>query len=310
MPRERPAPRWVPPTRPATATALENLARIGLIAYGVVHLLVAWLALQLAWFGGGGESADQSGAMSTVAESPVGKPLLWVIAVGLIALAAWQAAEVLRWRSGWSASGKTRTKALRKSGNALVKAAIYIALAVLAIRFATGSGQSSSQSQQETTAGVLGWPGGQFIVGAAGLILIGSGVWHVRKGLTKTLPEADRHLRGVAEGAPPGHPARAGRLPRQGGRPRAGRRPARLRRDHLRPVEGPGPGRRAAHRAGAAVRPDPAHPGGPRASPPSARSSSCGPATRSAPDVRDPARCWTGRTASSPAPARSPTTRS
>jgi hypothetical protein len=164
---------------------LEHLARIGLIAYGVVHLLVAWLAIQLAWFGGGGESADQSGAMSTLADSPVGKPLLWVIAVGLVALAAWQAAEVLRWRSGWSASGKTRTKALRKSANALIKAAIYIALAVLAIRFATGGGQSSSQQQQETTAGVLGWPGGQFLVGAAGLILIGSGGWHVWKGLTK-----------------------------------------------------------------------------------------------------------------------------
>jgi len=165
---------------------LEHLARIGLIAYGVVHLLVAWLALQLAWFGGGGQSADQSGAMSTVADSPIGKPLLWVIAVGLIALAVWQAAEVLRWRSGWSGSGKTRTKALRKSGSALVKAAIYVALAVLAIRFAIGSGSSSSQQQQNTTAGVLGWPGGQFLVGAAGLILIGSGVWHVKKGLTKS----------------------------------------------------------------------------------------------------------------------------
>jgi hypothetical protein len=164
---------------------LEHLARVGLLAYGVVHLLVAWLALQLAWFDGAGESADQSGAMSTLAESPVGKPLLWVIALGLIALAVWQAAEVLRWRSGWSASGKARTKALRKSGNALIKAAIYMALAVLAIRFATGSGRSSSQQQQETTAGVLGWPGGQFLVGAAGLVLIGSGVWHIRKGVTK-----------------------------------------------------------------------------------------------------------------------------
>ena len=48
---------------------------------------------------------------------------------------------MLRWRSGWSASGKARTKALRKSGNALVKAVIYIALAVLAIRFATGERQ-------------------------------------------------------------------------------------------------------------------------------------------------------------------------
>jgi hypothetical protein len=163
---------------------LEHLARVGLLAYGVVHLLVAWLALQLAW-GGGGESADQSGAMRTLAESPLGKPLLWVIAVGLIALAVWQAAEVLRWRSGWSASGKARTKALRKSGNALVKAAIYITLAVLAIGFATGSGRSSSQQQQETTAGVFGLPGGQFLVGAAGLVLIGVGAWHVRKGVTK-----------------------------------------------------------------------------------------------------------------------------
>jgi hypothetical protein len=51
---------------------LENLARVGLLAYGVVHLLVAWLAVQLAWFGGNGKSADQSGAMSTLADSPVG----------------------------------------------------------------------------------------------------------------------------------------------------------------------------------------------------------------------------------------------
>ncbi len=164
---------------------LENLARIGLLAYGLVHVLVAWLALQLAWFGGGGQSADQSGAMATLAESPVGTPLLWVIAVGLIALAVWQAAEVLRWRSGWSASGKARTKALRKSGKALVKAAIYVALAVLAIRFATGGGQSSSQQQQQTTAGVFGWPAGRWLVGAAGLILIGSGAYHVYKGVTK-----------------------------------------------------------------------------------------------------------------------------
>jgi hypothetical protein len=164
--------------------SLEHLARVGLIAYGVVHLLVAWLALQLAW-GGGGESADQSGAMSTLAESSFGKPLLWVVAVGLVALAVWQAAEVLRWRHGWSASGKARTQALKKSGKAIVKAVIYAALAVLAIRFATGGGRSSSQQQQETTAGVFGWPAGQWLVAAAGLILIGVGAYHVYKGVTK-----------------------------------------------------------------------------------------------------------------------------
>jgi hypothetical protein len=56
---------------------------------------------------------------------------------------------------------------------------------VLAIRYATGNGQSSSQSQQETTAGVFGWPGGQWLVGAAGLVLVGVGAWHVRKGMNK-----------------------------------------------------------------------------------------------------------------------------
>ncbi len=164
--------------------SLERLARVGLIAYGVVHLLIAWLALQLAW-GGGGQSADQSGAMATLRESTFGKPLLWVVAVGLVALAVWQAAEVLRWRSGWSATGKTRTTALKKAGKAIVKAVIYATLAVLAIRFATGGGQSSSQEQQQTTAGVFAWPAGRWLVGAAGVILIGVGAYHVYKGVTK-----------------------------------------------------------------------------------------------------------------------------
>jgi hypothetical protein len=171
---------------------LENLARVGLIAYGVVHVLVAWLAIQLAWFGGNGKSADQSGAMSTLADSPIGKPLLWLIALGFIALAAWQAAEVLRWRGQWSASGKARAKALQRSGKALVKTVVYVVLAVLAIKFALGSGQSSSQQQEKTTAGVFGWPAGRWLVGVAGLVLIGVGIYHVYKGVTKSfLKEID-----------------------------------------------------------------------------------------------------------------------
>lgn len=170
--------------RAGSSDALENLARIGLLAYGVVHLLIAWLALQLAW-GGGGGSADQSGAMATLAESPVGKPLLWVIAIGMIALAVWQLAEVLRWRSGLSASGDQRKKAVRKTAKSIGKAAVYIALAVLAIRFAAGAGRSSSQQQQQTTAGVFGWPGGRWWVALAGLALVGSGAYHVYKGVSK-----------------------------------------------------------------------------------------------------------------------------
>src|SRR3954464_2882654 len=111
--------------RAGDSDALENLARVGLIAYGIVHVLVAWLALQLAW-GGGGTSADQSGAMSTLAEQPFGKPLLWILGLGLIALAVWQAAEALRWRRGWSGSGDAKKKAVTKTVKSVAKAVVYL----------------------------------------------------------------------------------------------------------------------------------------------------------------------------------------
>jgi hypothetical protein len=173
-----------PAGRAGNSDALEHLARVGLIAYGVVHLLIAWLALQLAW-GGGGGSADQSGAMATLASKPFGKPLLWVLAIGLIALAVWQLAELLRHVPGLRGSGETKKKAITGTVKSVSKAVVYVALAVTAIRFATGSGQSSSGQQQETVAGVFGWPAGRFLVGVAALVLIGVGAYHVRKGLTK-----------------------------------------------------------------------------------------------------------------------------
>ena len=170
--------------RAGNSDALEHLARIGLIAYGLVHVLVAWLALQLA-FGGGDQPADQSGALATLAEQPLGKPLLWVLAVGLLALAVWQAAEILRWRQGLSASGQARNKAVKKVGKAAVKTVIYLALTVLAIRTASGGGQSSGGSQQQTAAGVFGWPAGRWLVALAGLVIVAVGGYLVYKGVTK-----------------------------------------------------------------------------------------------------------------------------
>jgi hypothetical protein len=169
--------------RAGDSRALERLASVGLTAYGLVHLLIAWLALQLAW-GGGGESADQSGAMATIAEKPLGRALLWVLVVGLVALAVWQLAEVLRHRSGLQARGDARKKAAGKVGKSVAKTVVYLFLAVTALRFASGGGQSSSGQQQSTVGGVFGWPGGRFLVGIAALVVIGVGVYHVRKGIT------------------------------------------------------------------------------------------------------------------------------
>ncbi|MFC4943207.1 DUF1206 domain-containing protein [Pseudonocardia sp. GCM10023141] len=164
---------------------LEVLARVGLIAYGIVHLLIGWLALQIAW-GSAGGSADTSGAMKTVAEQPFGKILLWLVAIGLVALALWQASEAI-----WGYRHLDGVQRIRKQITNGAKALIYAGLGASAVSVAlgSGSGSSSSQTQQHTTAGVLAWPAGQVIVVAAALIIIAVGVAGVVKGITMSFAE-------------------------------------------------------------------------------------------------------------------------
>jgi hypothetical protein len=166
------------------STSLEMVARAGLIAYGVVHLLIGWLAVQIAWSASDSKSADTSGALKTLASQPFGRILLWLVAIGLVALALWQASEAV-W--GYrNADGAERARKRLASG---ASAVVYAALGFSAASFALGSGSSSSASQKHATTGVLAWPGGRVVVVAAGLIVIAVGVAHVIKGAKKSFAE-------------------------------------------------------------------------------------------------------------------------
>ena len=166
------------------SASLELLARAGLIAYGVVHLLIGWLAVQIAWSASASKSADTSGALKTLASQPLGKILLWLVAVGLVALALWQASEAI-----WGYRNSAGAKRVRKQVTSGAMAVIYAALGVSAASVALGSGSSSSQSQKQATSGVLAWPAGRTIVVVTGLIIIGVGVAHVVKGVKKSFIE-------------------------------------------------------------------------------------------------------------------------
>jgi hypothetical protein len=170
--------------RAGDSAQLEALARVGLIAYGVVHLLISWLALQLAWGAPARKSADPSGALTSVADQPLGKILLWLVAVGLVALALWKVSEAI-----WGYRGREDVKRVRKQVASGARAVIYAALGFSAASFALGSGSSSSQSQQTATSGVLGWPAGRVMVVVAGLIVVGVGVAGVVKGARKSFGE-------------------------------------------------------------------------------------------------------------------------
>jgi Domain of Unknown Function (DUF1206) len=163
---------------------LEMVARAGLVAYGLVHLLIAWLALKIAWSGSAGQSVDTSGAMTTLAAQPFGKVLLWLVAVGLVALALWQVSEAV-----WGHRYRRGVAKVREKATSGAMTLVYAALGVSAASVALGSGSSSSQSEQHATSGVLALPGGRVIVVAAGLVIIGIGIAGMVRGVLKSFSE-------------------------------------------------------------------------------------------------------------------------
>jgi Domain of Unknown Function (DUF1206) len=171
-------------------------ARVGLLSYGVTHLLIAWAALHVA-FGTGGEQADQNGAFQTIAAQPLGQVLLWVLVVGFAAVALWRLEQAV-WGFTYVSDTKKRVRERVESG---AKAAVFVVLAVLAAN--TASGGASSNGGQEATAGVLGLPGGRFLVGAAGVVILAIGLNKAKHGWEKKFVEdmdlpSDRHAREAA----------------------------------------------------------------------------------------------------------------
>ena len=162
---------------------LDHAIRAGLVAYGVVHLLVAWLAVQLA-FGDKTDSASNSGALHLLSEQPLGKFLVWAVAVGMFLLVLWR---LLEFAFGYPEETDEK-KRWRKRATSLGKAIIYGALGVSAVRVAAGDG-SSQGGTDSTTAKLMQLPGGQLIVGAIGLAIIGYGISLIVRGWTEKFRE-------------------------------------------------------------------------------------------------------------------------
>lgn len=149
---------------------LKTLGRAGVAAEGLVYLLIAWLAAQVA-LGGSSGSADSSGALGQIASQPFGKVLLVVLAVGFVLLLLWQAVVVV---TGEKTSHRV---------SAAVKAVAAAALAVSCLRFATGGGSSSGNQQQTLTQRVLEAPGGPVLLVVVGLAIVAVGVVTAVKGV-------------------------------------------------------------------------------------------------------------------------------
>lgn len=162
---------------------LDHAIRAGLIAYGVVHLLVAWLAVQLA-LGEKEDQASNSGALHYLAQQPMGRVLVWLIAIGMLLLVVWRVLEAAYDFDDVS----DEKKRWFKRASSIGKAVIYGALAWSAFKTATGDGGGKGGTDS-TTSKIMQLPGGQLIVGLIALAIIGYGVSLVVRGWTEKFRE-------------------------------------------------------------------------------------------------------------------------
>ena len=114
---------------------LDHAVRAGLVAYGVVHVMIGWLALQLA-FGDREGQTSSTGALQELAQQPFGSVLVWLVAFGLALLVVWRLLEAF---AGQDDNDDDRWK---KQISSVAKAIIYAALAFTAVRVATSDGGS------------------------------------------------------------------------------------------------------------------------------------------------------------------------
>jgi len=154
--------------------------RIGLISYGVVHLLIAWLAAHLA-LGSSKGSASRNGALTEVARQPLGSTLLYVMTFGFLALVIWQLIEAT---VGSSGEHDTKKRTLKRASS-LLKVAVYATLGFSAFKVASGGGSGNGNQGKTMTAKVMNLPGGQLLVGLAGVAIAAYAAYLIYRGLSE-----------------------------------------------------------------------------------------------------------------------------
>jgi Domain of Unknown Function (DUF1206) len=158
---------------------VEKVARFGLVAQGVSFGLVAVLAIKLA-LGDGGRATDRQGALRTIAQDGIGRVVVIALALGFGSYALWRLVEALFGHKLESSKDEGAWKRL----GALGKAAIYGALCAVAVSVLAGEGGGSGREEQEAAAGILGWPGGRWVVIAIAVGIAIAALWNLYRGIS------------------------------------------------------------------------------------------------------------------------------
>ena len=133
--------------------------RLGFAARGLVYLLIGLLALSA-----GGRKNGPEGAFDLLQDQPMGAPILYLAALGLLAYALYRVSSLLFDIEGYGTRGKG--VAYRVGHGA--SGAAHLALAWTAFQFAQG-GQDSGNQAQGAAGTLLSFPFGSLVLGVIGL---------------------------------------------------------------------------------------------------------------------------------------------
>jgi hypothetical protein len=158
--------------RAANGSVVGTGARWGLVARGTIYLLIGVLALRIATGSGGSREADSSGAVQELARQPFGEALVWAIGIGLIGMAVWRLSEALFGASG--PGGRKASKRALNAGRCVFYG--FVAFSVLTFVTSSKNSEGSDATSRDLTSRALELPLGRWLVGLAGLVVLGVGV--------------------------------------------------------------------------------------------------------------------------------------
>ena len=169
----------------ADSPAFGVLVTAGLIAYGGVHVVIAWLFLQVAW---ASPANSDRGPITALSQTTIGQVLLWAAAVGMAVLVIWRLAQtVLR------PVGRGRRRAA-STATRVFEAAIYALIAVSAAQAAltrgrSGSVQGEGRSEQSLGAALLAHTWGRVIVMVIAVAFLALGIELFRSAVTRSFAD-------------------------------------------------------------------------------------------------------------------------
>lgn len=159
--------------------------RAGFAAKGILYGIIGIVAIAVA-LGSEKSTADQTGALASLADSTGGKLLLILLAAGLGGYALFRLAEVFE---GPALAGEDAEGAVQRVAS-LLRFVIYGALCVSAVRLVVDAGGSSGGgSEKQATSTVFDLPAGVALVAIAGVALIGVALYQAYQALTTGFEE-------------------------------------------------------------------------------------------------------------------------